>query len=353
MLIRPSALGDVCRTTPVLVSLKRAWPEAAIDWLVQDTFIDAIRAHPALHRAVAFPRSALGSRRLLSMGYLPTLWRFLRELRGPGYDLVVDCQGLSRSGLFARLTGAPVRVGHRDASEMGWLGCNVRVRTDAIHTVDRMLALVEALPGGGAPVVPDARLYTPQECLDVFRRAPFTSLERGRYVVVGPTTRWPGKLWPPERHVDVIRTLLAEGTTKRVVLVGAGAERGQVEGLLAYAADEPRVIDGLGATSIGELMALIEGAALVIAGDSAAIHMAVGFGRPLVALYGPTRVDRVGPWRREADVIQVCAPDHTLSHKNEAEGRRAMEMISVERVVEAAMERLGRESAAPAQATHQ
>lgn len=340
MLIRPSALGDVCRTTPVLASLARHWPDSQIDWVVQDTFIDAIRAHPALNRAIAFPRRALGLRGMRSRHYIPCLRGFIRSLREPHYDLVFDCQGLSRSGLFARLTGSPTRIGHRDASELGWLGCNVRVRSEALHTVDRMLSLLNNSATGEIPVVPDVRLYTPTESRDVFDSPVFAPITGAPYVVVGPTTRWPGKLWPDARYIDVSRWILDHFPDMRIVLVGADHETSQVPELLAFAANEARVVNGLGETSIGQLMALIEGSSLVIAGDSAAIHMAVGFERPMVALYGPTRVDRVGPWRRESDVIQACPSDHNLSHKNEAEGREAMELITPRMVIEAVEQRL-------------
>jgi ADP-heptose:LPS heptosyltransferase len=95
LIIRPSALGDVCRTVPVLASLRRAWPQARIDWLVQDTFMDAIWYHPALTAAVPFPRAGLSAdvKRLRLGRVLGWMGRTLRE---PGYDLVLDCQGLGR-----------------------------------------------------------------------------------------------------------------------------------------------------------------------------------------------------------------------------------------------------------------
>lgn len=86
-------------------------------------------------------------------------------------------------------------------------------------------------------------------------------------------------------------------------------------------------------------MNVIEHAALVVANDSAALHIAVGFGRPIVALFGPTRVERVGPYRREGDVLQVRRPGDTFDHKVEA-SRAMMERISVEDVVAACEERL-------------
>ena len=339
LLIRPSALGDVCRTVPVLASLKRAFPNAAIDWLVQDTFIDSIVAHPDLNRAVPFPRSRLDLGKCLSRGYLRAMRGFLRELRAPKYDLVIDCQGLSRSGFFAWMTRAPARVGFRHAGELGWLGVNIRVETSATHTVDRMLTLLDEPRLGPVPVVRDMRLYVPDAARAVMARAPFDALEAGGYVVIAPTSRWPGKLWRDDRHIEVIRAMFDRGV-ERAVIVGSPGESAQVPALTEYAASEPRVIDAIGTTSIGELMAIIEGCRLMVAGDSAALHMAVGFDRPLVALFGPTLIHKVGPYGRDADVIQACDRNHTLSHKNETAGREAMDMISTSSVIDAVMARL-------------
>lgn len=80
----------------------------------------------------------------------------------------------------------------------------------------------------------------------------------------------------------------------------------------------------------------------MLANDSAALHMGVGFDRPIVGLFGPTRVDLVGPYRRERDVIQARrpAPGQGNLHKDAAAGRTMMEAIGVEDVFRACAERL-------------
>lgn len=337
LLIRPSALGDVCRTVPVLVSLKRAYPRAEIDWLVQDSFAAAVAHHPDLHEPVLFPRSAL-KRWWTPAGGARSL-AFLRSLGGRGYDLVVDCQGLLRSALFARATGARRRIGYANAQELGWLFYTVRRDVPrSLHTVDRMLALAEA---AGAPRVADMRLYPPPE--ERGRLAADPDLAGRRYVVLAPTSRWPGKRWPIDRFRALADALLADPHlgVDAVVAVGAPGERDQCAPLLDP--PSPRIIDRIGRTSVGGLMALIERAALVVASDSAALHMAVGLGdgagaggggvgRPIIGLFGPTDLSRVGPYGRPESVLQHIAPGDTLDHKDEAAGRRLMERITTEEV---------------------
>lgn len=336
MIIRPSALGDVCRSVPVLASLRRHFPRASIDWFVQDSFAPAIAAHPDLTGIVPFPRREVAIGRLWRSSARARLRVLMATLREGAYDRVYDFQGLGRSGLFARATGAPDRFGFADARELGFLGVNHRVRVPSpLHSVDRMLALVE---GSGVPVVRDMRLYTTEEDrLGVHNR-----LRGARYAVLAPTSRWEGKRWPAERFAALARELLDRQAVDCVAVVGSGAERAQVEPVAAVARQDERVIDLIGGTGVGGLMAVIEGSALVVANDSAALHMAVGFDRPLVALYGPTRIDLVGPYRRDADVIQAIAPSGGNQHKDERAGRRAMEAIELSTVTDAALERLAR-----------
>jgi hypothetical protein len=119
-----------------------------------------------------------------------------------------------------------------------------------------------------------------------------------------------------------------------VVVVGAKSERGQIGPLLELAARDSRVVDLVGATSIARLMAVIEASSLVVANDSAAVHMAVGFDRPIVAIYGPTDVSRVGPYGRAECVVQVLREGDVFDHKDEALGREMMERVSVGAVIE-------------------
>lgn len=341
LIIRPSALGDVCRSVPVLASLRRAFPRAHIAWLVQDAFADAVRHHPMLSAVVPFPRKALGE--AAKAGRIGAVLGYLASLRRGRYDLVVDAQGLARSGLLAWATRAPRRVGFADAREGGWLGLTQRVRVaPGLHAVDRMVELVR---GVGVGPVRDMRLYAADE-ERAWVRNDFR-LAGGRYAVVAPTSRWTGKRWPIERFAEVTRALLDRGLC--VAVVGGPSERGQCGPLIEMAVVEPRVIDLVGRTSVGRLMALIESAAVVVANDSAALHMAVGFDRPAVGLYGPTRLELVGPYvgprepaaRSRTVVLQRVGPGDRLDHKDHAAGTPLMERIGAREVIEAVGGALG------------
>ena len=324
LIIRPSALGDVCRSVPLAAAIRKHRPDAEIHWLVNAPFAPVLEAHPAIDRVIPFDRKSLGKQS--SRLNLAPILGFLRSLRAQRYDTVIDAQGLARSGLFAFATGARLRIGHADARELGWLGLNRRVKpTQYQHTVDRMMSLLTPL-GINEPE-PDLRLYTTQT--DQQWRETLPELT-SPYIVFAPTSLWPGKRWPIDRFTELARTLSSQG--QHIVVVGAPGEEPQCTQLTALAQEGLPVIDLVGKTSIGQLLAVIERAKLVLANDSAALHMAVGFETPIVALFGPTRTELVGPYRKADSVIQHITPEDRLSHKEEAAGRQLMERISLTEV---------------------
>ncbi|HLP86062.1 MAG TPA: glycosyltransferase family 9 protein [Phycisphaerales bacterium] len=333
LIIRPSALGDVARSVPVLASLRAAYPTARIDWLVRDVFAPVIASHPALSNVIIFPRNDFS--RWFKTLNVSALSAYLRTLAQPNYDLVFDCQGLARSGLLAWATRAPIRVGTRDARECAWLAYTHRVRTPkVIHTVDKALALLEHLH---IPALRDAharRLTSSNAAKAWLAQQPFST---HRYAVLSPTSAWPAKQWPADRFASLAQHLTARNIT--CVITGGSKEKSQVQPLLALASTSPRVIDLMGATDVAQLMATIESSALVVANDSAALHMGVGFDRPCVGLLGPTDPKLASPYGRENDIIQHIQPNDEFYFRD-SRSAAMMHRITVDEVIEACEQRL-------------
>src|SRR5262245_16773225 len=144
-LIKPSALGDIVHSLPVLSALRRRYPEAHITWIVNRGYEPLIRNHRDLNATLAFDRGALRA------GWWRSTWqfaRFLRLLRRQHFDLAVDLQGLLRTGLMTGATGAARRVGLSTAREgAAWFYTDRVVVPDyhALHAVDRYWLVAQAL----------------------------------------------------------------------------------------------------------------------------------------------------------------------------------------------------------------
>lgn len=288
-LIKPSALGDIVHTLPVLSALRRRWPGASITWIVNQAYAPLIADHPDLDDVLIFDRHAL--RRGPAAAALAGL-RFLRRIRQARFDLAIDMQGLLRTGIMAGLSGAGRRVGFANAREGA-----TRFYTDAIaipdadeiHAVDRYWRLVEALGAGDAP----KRFLVPlsdkaQRQADVHLR----ELPRP-IVVMAIGARWATKRWP----IESFATLANDCFTKyggSAVYVG-----GQEDRLLAQRAMSwGRVpsINLCGETSLPVLAAVLKAADVVVANDSGPLHLAAALGRPVVAPYTCTLIRQHGPY---------------------------------------------------------
>src|SRR5262245_2657179 len=107
-LIKPSALGDVIHALPFLNALRRRFPNARISWVINRSYQSLIDAHKSLDETIPFDRGAMkGGWRKAARASL----KLARELRRRRFDLVIDLQGLARSGMMTLTTGASRRVG--------------------------------------------------------------------------------------------------------------------------------------------------------------------------------------------------------------------------------------------------
>src|SRR5438445_11738307 len=193
-IIKPSALGDIIHSLPVLTALRRRYPEAYIAWVVNQSYEGLLLGHPDLNSAIPFFRSASHS------GILKATWtygEFFRRFRDQHFDLIIDLQGLLRSGLITASSGASRRVGLSSAREGATYFYTDAVRVadfNAIHAVDRYWLVAEALGAGDAPKtfcvpIPDAERRWAAHYLDDCPR-PWLAFAVG--------SRWETKRWPPE-----------------------------------------------------------------------------------------------------------------------------------------------------------
>jgi len=318
----------------VLAALRRAWPGATIDWIVQDSFADAVRAHPALDGVIPFPRGRW-RRWWRSASLIREVSGWCRSMRLGAYDLVLDCQGLARSAVASWSTRAPVRAVRADARELAWLGGTMRVRVPAgADALGEMLALVAAL---GVAAEPDPALHAPPEDVRWWRASRERLGLHARFAAIAPTSRWPGKRWDPARWAELARRLQSRGLV--VAAIGAPGEETQVSAALDGV---PGAVNLCGSLSIGRMMAMLADASLAVAQDSAAIHIAAGMGCPYVGIFGPTDPERTGPWRGAQWCLWGGRGESLGAHayRDEAHGRALMDRVAVDAVMERCEARL-------------
>jgi lipopolysaccharide heptosyltransferase I len=329
LLIKPSALGDVIHTLPILVKLRNRYPQARIDWLLTPPIAELVGRHPALSNVLIFDRQAF-KRFSKTPAAVLGLTRLVRDIRKVQYDLVIDLHGQLRSAFFTLSSGAPVRIGFDrpriesrsaerhvppEAYRHGWTGAregswmayshHISVPTLDVHAVERYLGLVPML--GLDEGEPDFQVPVPAEASAQVE----TLLQRHGHTcrplaVLFPGTLWETKHWRIDGYAQVAGHLLRSGLS--VILAGSAKERSRCQ---AVAAACSGVLDLCGQSTLSQLAALIQRAQICVTNDSGPMHLAVALDRPVVSIFGPTDPLWIGPYRRPEAVVRVdlpCAP---------------------------------------------
>jgi len=332
LIVRLSAVGDVLHALPVLRALKRWRKEIEVDWLVEDRFASLLKNMEDIARLIEVPRRQwqAGRRR---KGVLSDAFQMRRILRRRQYDVSIDLQGLTKSGLWPWLAGVPVRIGYgdEDGRELNrWL-TNIRVVPDSRlkHVVDRSLALLEPL----GIVEPEADLSIP---IDEAAASKIDSIYRARgwherrLALLQPGAGWQTKRWPPEFYGRVADWLIHERDYAVAVLWGPGEED------LAQAVLGSMNKKGALAppTDLPELIELIRRGSLFIGGDTGPMHLAAAMSVPTVAIFGASDPRRNGPYGEGHRVVysdEECRP----CWKTRCDRLTCLQQLKPEKVLEA------------------
>jgi len=330
LIVRLGSLGDIVHALPAVASLRAAFPKARMDWLVEARWQELIELNPDLTNVLSVDTRGW-RRRLLSGATWRSLAAVRRTLRGAGYDLALDLQGLYKSAGFAWLSGAPRRIGFDAgvAKEAGaaWFYTE-RVRPPAGgHVIEMNLALAKAAGATEAHL----RFPLPTRPED---EAAVEELLRGHhlgeFVVLSPGGGWGSKCWPIERYA-ALHNILGRERGWRTVVNAAPGEEHLVREFQAQARVSRPVHFSL---RLRQLVALLKRARLVVSGDTGPLHLAAALGTPVVGLFGPTDPVRNGPRGPRAVVVHhgEIAP---VTYKHEDRPSPAMLAIGVEEVIAA------------------
>jgi lipopolysaccharide heptosyltransferase I len=291
LIVRLSALGDVVHTLPALELLRAALPEAELTWAVEAFAAPLLRGHPALDRIVVLDRRGV-TRAGARLRGLRALGAGVRALRRERFDAALDFQGLLRSALVARGSGARRVFGPGWAREGATLLYTDRLavpRPHHAHAVLRAGAIVrESLAALGVATsegaLPSGRL--PGELLGGFAPTP------GALVLL-PGAGKPANRPPAELLAAIADRCVGEHPTLEVVLVGGPHDRSAAASIQAQCRSAaPRSVCGV---SLAESAAWLESAAVVLGGDTGPLHLARALGRPVVGLFHAADSDRTSP----------------------------------------------------------
>jgi heptosyltransferase I len=323
-IIKPSALGDVVQSLPLVPALRRRFPDAAIDWVVNRELTPLLDGHPGLAEVIPFDRR----------GSWKNFARLLSDLRKREYDVVFDLQGLLRSAAMTLATGAKLRIGMQTAREgSGWAcHCTPPGTGWQIPAHERISNLAKGLElemrplESGLHIPPAARSWAVTRLQALPR--PILAVHAG--------AGWETKRWPADKFAEVARRFAGS-----VVTVGSRSEAPLAAPIIAAASSAGRhpPLDLAGATSLPQLAALLEQVDLVLSNDSGPMHLAAAAGTPVVGVFTCTSPILSGPAGVEHQLVATsvaCAASYCKRCPNRGPRHLAcFEELSADRVWQA------------------
>jgi heptosyltransferase I len=346
LIVRIGAMGDVLHAMPAVAALRERHPNWRIGWAIEPVWSELLQAESETHdvrwrmsgRDSQRPLVDLWSsvptrewkRRPVSLNTLRDIAGLRRELRADHYDICIDMQGSIRSAIVGRMAGTDAFAGPAEPREaQAALLYGQKIKVSATHVVEQGCELLGAAVGETLrpakvtlPVDPVAELWCDELLTNVGER----------FVLVAPTAGWGAKQWPVERYGTTAAALRRAGFC---TLVNAASAEDPVGRQVVGSSDGAAI---LVPCSVGQMIALVRRAALVIAGDTGPLHLAAALERPVVGLYGPTDPARNGPYGTKARVLRhgSSMTDHSRLQKAE----NGLMQITIDEVVEAALELL-------------
>jgi heptosyltransferase I len=278
LIARLSSLGDVACSLPAAGALKRAFPDAVIEWVVDPRFAGVVECCRHVDRTIA-----------AKPGLAPSSWPQFEV----DFEAALDLQGLLKSALSIGRAKAGRKLGYHWQREGAWLFSQpVLPDPTSVHIVDQYVDVARAA-GGQAERADFGLVPMPDDLASVRNRLP-----EGRFVAINAGAGWATKRWPAASFAFLADRLHNAGVA--TVLIGgkASADREAADAVLSTAKNPPR--DLLGQTSVRELIALLSLAEAHVGGDTGSTHLMAALGRTAVGLYSITRPKRSCPYGQAA-----------------------------------------------------
>jgi heptosyltransferase-1 len=282
LLVRVSSLGDVLHNLPIVADIRRHFPDAQVDWVVEEGYVSLVKLNPQVRKVIPFALRRWRRGLFSDAAVRAELRGFFRDLRAEQYDYVFDTQGLIKTGIVmacARTRPGGQKIGMANGTEdSGYEGVSrifhsrsipVALRT---HAVARGRQVVAAVLGYAVDTPPDFGLPAPAGAV---RPAWMPAQD---YVVFFHGTARDAKKWPAAHWIALGRAL-----APLPVLLPWGSPREKEEAEhLAAALPNAQVLPKL---SMMDAVELARHAALAVGVDTGLTHIAAAFVRPTVEIY--------------------------------------------------------------------
>ena len=287
LLIRLKSMGDVVLTLPAVHAVRENFPDARLHFLVSGEYAPLVRGFPGVDEIIPLDRAVYRSWNLKAI--CVGTFQLLRRLRQPKFSLAVDFQGYGETAWLSWFTGAPQRWGSVYGKGRAWAYTLDVRRQAAQHHAVRNLAILQA---GGLDITRVRNEFVLPADAQELARAFFrqNNLDPAHPTLfIQPFTSSPQKNWPLENYLAVAGNWQARGW--QIIFGGGPAEHARLEPALAgqfcTSAGVPLLVTG----------GLMQLSALVLGGDTGAVHLAVALGRRVVMIMDSSAPGHMFPFQ--------------------------------------------------------
>jgi lipopolysaccharide heptosyltransferase I len=338
LIVRLSSRGDLIHTIPAFQSLRRAFPEARIDWLVERRLEGILGAVAGIDQVLPIDTQTMRMHLLRRDGW-QQLWEPIRAVRDRRYDVAIDFQGLLKTAFLSFLSGAKTRIGFSKAlvreRPAHWFYHRFLQQPDVpIHVVRLNLLLAQVAGAGEAGIQVNLEASEPETAAIENR---LRQQKLSEFIVINPGGGWPTKRWHPSRYGALAARIRKELDCRVVVTTGPGEEPLYQEISEASGGQPPAHLP----VPFLQLIPLFKRARLLIAGDTGPFYLACALGTPVVGILGPTSPVRNGPWSPADEVVVRRLPCSFCNGRTCPTAMECMD-ISVDHVFAAVVRRLER-----------
>ncbi len=334
-LLRLSALGDVTHVLPLVRTLRAAWPEAAITWVIGKGEHRLLDGLPGIDFIEYDKKSGLGG-----------MWALRKTLKArlggkKRFDVLLQMQVAARANLLSAFIPAKLRVGYDKSRSKDLHGLFINSRIPdrpGIHVLDAIGSFCEPLGLRQAEVAWD--MPVPAEAFD-WARAHWPDDGR-RVLMISPASSHVRRNWRPERYAALANHAAAEGW--RIVLCGGRSALERELGDAILSKMELAPLDLIGQDTLKQLPALLARADLLVTPDSGPMHIANAMGTKVLGLHAASNPLRSGPYSdvrycvdRYDDAARkfLGKPASELKWGTKIEFDEVMDLVTVDDAIEA------------------
>lgn len=300
LIIKLGAIGDIVHTLPALARIRAHFPAAEISWVAEERSAEILRGNELLDRLIEVDTKSLRGGRVMEKILIEGA-RQVKNLRQYDFDIAIDFQGLLKSGMIAKLSGAKTRWGFsrtdlREPAARFFYTETAKIPATT-HVIRRNLALAEAALG----IDPSAEeLAFPIFTTDAHKSEAASMAARvgADFALLNPAGGWVTKLWHPEKYGQVADLLWEEFGMESIVVTGPNEAALASAVRAASTSDKTIFVE----PSLKGFYELAKQARIYIGGDTGPTHLAIAAGAPVVGVFGPTEWWRNG----SLDPNDVC-----------------------------------------------